>query len=159
METKVKIAVIRLRGTIGVNPKMKKTFDVMKLQKKNNCVIIPNDKNSIQMIKVIKDFATFGEIDQATFLKLLEHRGRLAGNKPITEQYMKDQLKIDFKKFVEDFFADKIKFKDIPGFKKYFRLHPPEGGFERGGIKLPYSTGGALGYRGKDINKLIARMI
>ncbi|RME77660.1 50S ribosomal protein L30 [Candidatus Woesearchaeota archaeon] len=40
-----------------------------------------------------------------------------------------------------------------------YHLHPPRGGFERGGIKKAYSAGGALGDRGEDINKLIQRMI
>ncbi len=43
--------------------------------------------------------------------------------------------------------------------KKFFRLAPPIGGFERKGIKKPYSVGGALGYRGEAINDLIKRML
>lgn len=38
-------------------------------------------------------------------------------------------------------------------------LHPPRGGFERKGIKMPFAKGGALGYRGKEINALLKRMI
>lgn len=43
--------------------------------------------------------------------------------------------------------------------KKFFRLHPPKGGFERKGIKVPFKVGGALGYRKEKINNLIKRMI
>ena len=43
--------------------------------------------------------------------------------------------------------------------KKFFLLHPPRGGFERKGIKAPFSKGGALGYRGLEINDLIKRML
>ncbi|MBI4150596.1 uL30 family ribosomal protein [Candidatus Woesearchaeota archaeon] len=43
--------------------------------------------------------------------------------------------------------------------KHAFRLHVPSKGLERKGIKLPYKAGGVLGYRGKDINELIMRMI
>jgi large subunit ribosomal protein L30 len=32
-------------------------------------------------------------------------------------------------------------------------------GFERGGIKKPFSMGGSLGYRKNKINELIRRMI
>jgi large subunit ribosomal protein L30 len=50
--------------------------------------------------------------------------------------------------------------KDKEGkLKKYFLLHPPRGGFERKGIKTPFSTGGALGYRGAKINDLIKKML
>jgi len=41
----------------------------------------------------------------------------------------------------------------------YFHLQPPRGGFERKGIKTPYSMKGALGYRKEKINLLIKKMI
>jgi len=43
--------------------------------------------------------------------------------------------------------------------KKFFRLNNPIGGFERKGVKKSFVNGGALGYRGKEINKLIKKMI
>ena len=43
--------------------------------------------------------------------------------------------------------------------KPFFRLHPPRKGFERKGIKVPFKLGGVLGYRGKEINTLIQRMV
>ena len=43
--------------------------------------------------------------------------------------------------------------------KGFFTLHPPKGGFERKGIKTPFTLKGALGYRGDNINILIKKMI
>ena len=43
--------------------------------------------------------------------------------------------------------------------KKIYKLHPPKGGFERKGIKVSFSVGGALGYRKDNINKLIKKMV
>ncbi len=40
-----------------------------------------------------------------------------------------------------------------------FRLAPPRGGFERKGIKTPFTKGGVLGYRGDKINLLIQKML
>ncbi len=42
---------------------------------------------------------------------------------------------------------------------KFYALQPPKKGFGRKGIKIPYSKGGAYGYRGKAINDLIKRMV
>lgn len=42
---------------------------------------------------------------------------------------------------------------------KVHRLHPPRGGYERKGIKLPFSIGGVLGYRKEKINDLIKKML
>jgi large subunit ribosomal protein L30 len=50
--------------------------------------------------------------------------------------------------------------KDSEGnIKKYFRMHPPRGGFERKGIKAPFTKGGALGYRGAKMNELLKKML
>jgi large subunit ribosomal protein L30 len=43
--------------------------------------------------------------------------------------------------------------------ENYFHLQPPKGGFERKGIKTPFSMKGALGYRKDKINILIKKMI
>ena len=43
--------------------------------------------------------------------------------------------------------------------KGFFRLHPPRGGFERKGVKIPFKSGGALGYRGEKMNDLIKKML
>lgn len=111
------------------------------------------------MIFKIKDFVTFGEISPDTFLKLLKVRGKLAGNKPLTEDYVTGKLKTDMHTFSHEFSEFKRELKEIPGLKQFFRLKPPTGGFERAGIRHGYAEGGALGYRGKNINKLIERML
>jgi large subunit ribosomal protein L30 len=47
--------------------------------------------------------------------------------------------------------ALKAKVGDVVGLK------PPKGGFRS--IKRPFKAGGSLGYRGKEINELIMRMV
>ncbi|NQV08604.1 uL30 family ribosomal protein [Candidatus Woesearchaeota archaeon] len=49
--------------------------------------------------------------------------------------------------------------KDPKRTKKFFRLNSPKKGYERKGIKVPFSVGGALGYRKDKINDLIKRML
>jgi len=153
------IAVIRIRGIIGLKQEIKDTFKMLHLYKKNNCTIIPNTKDYIGMLKKIKDYATWGEINSETFKLLLEKRGRLPGNKLLTEDYLKQKLNLNFETFTKDFFEFKKKLKDIPGLKLFFRLSPPKKGFEKKGIKTPFSMGGVLGYRKEKINDLIQMMI
>jgi large subunit ribosomal protein L30 len=43
--------------------------------------------------------------------------------------------------------------------EKVLRLAPPRKGFERKGIKVPFTSGGALGDRKEAINDLVKRMI
>lgn len=42
--------------------------------------------------------------------------------------------------------------------RDHFTLHPPRGGFERGGIKKAWKRGGALGQR-DEMDSLLAKMI
>ena len=72
---------------------------------------------------------------------------------------MKSKTKLNYIQFAKEIFEAKKSLKDIPGLKTYFRLKPPTGGFERKGIKLPYSMGGTVGYRREKINDLIKKMI
>ena len=154
-----KIAIVRVRGRMNIKKNIDDTMKMLRLYDKNNCIIIDETKSNIGMIQKIKDYVTWGEIDNKTFNLLLTKRGKLPGNKGLTEQYLKDKLNTNFDSFSKDFFDSKKKLKDIPGIKLVFRLRPPSKGFERKGIKKPFSMGGALGYRKEKINDLIQRMI
>lgn len=154
-----KIAIIQVRGTIGVRPDVKKTFSLLKLIRKNSCTIRENDSVCKGMLEVVKDYVTWGEIDEGTLKLLFEKRGRIVGCKPLTEEYLKETMALTFDQFVKEFIQGKKSLKNIPGLKPFFRLKPPIHGYERGGIKKSFTIGGALGYRKDKINELIRRMI
>ena len=156
---KKKIAVIRIRGVHGLKREVRDTFKLLRLYKKNYAVIIDNTPHYIGMLTKIKDYVTWGELSPETFKSLLEKRGRLAGKKRITPEYLKQKNNSDFDTFTKDFFESKKYIKDVPGLKAFFRLAPPRKGFERKGIKVPFSLGGVLGYRKEKINDLLQRMI
>ena len=114
------LAVVQVRGLFGIKPKIRKTIETLNLGRKNTCIVLENNKNNISMIRIVKDYVTFGEINSKTKKKL-----ETFSNKD-----------------------DKI----------ICHLHPPVGGFERGGVKKPYSKGGALGER-DSMDDLIEKMI
>ncbi len=153
------IAVLRIRGEVGVREPIKKAMDLMKLHRKNRVVLIKNTPSNLGMINKVKDYCTFGEVDAEIVKELLEKRGRLPGNKQLTAEYLKKEAKTDVDSLSKSLVEGKASLKDIPGLKRYFKMHPPIGGFERGGIKHSYAAGGALGYRGKEMVKLIQKMI
>jgi large subunit ribosomal protein L30 len=154
-----KIAIIRIAGQQGLNEKIKTTFKLLNLHKKNTCVLVPHTKQMQGMINVLKDNVTWGEIDKETLSGLLEKRGRIVGNKPLTKEYIKEKTKLEFDKFVDELLNDTKQIRDIEGLKPFFRLLPPKKGFERKGTKKHFSVGGALGYRREKINDLIQRML
>ena len=158
MENKL-IAIIRIRGSIGLKKPVRDTLLKLRLYKKNNCVIIPSTLVYIGMLKKIKDVVTWGEINKETLLSLLEKRGKLPSKKPLTEAYLKEKLKLTMEEFTDSLLNFKKQIKDVPGLKPFFKLSPPIGGFESKGVKTPFSLGGGLGYRKDKINDLLKRML
>jgi len=152
-----KIAVILIRGLIGTSPDVKKTLELLRLKKKHSCVVIDNNEVSVGMLQRVKDYTTFGTIDEKTYKEMLDKRGELVGQTKVSTD-----SKVDTAKIAKEFFAGKLKLRDFEStynLKPYFRLHPPIKGFERGGIKLPFTNKGVLGDRKDAISKLIAKML
>jgi len=108
-----KIAIIRIAGQQGLNEKIKTTFKLLNLHKKNTCVLVPHTKQMQGMINVLKDNVTWGEIDKETLSGLLEKRGRIVGNKPLTKEYIKEKTKLEFDKFVDELLNDTKQIRDI----------------------------------------------
>jgi large subunit ribosomal protein L30 len=150
--------VIRVRGNINVRKTIKDTLKMLRLNRVNHCVIIPESNEYKGMLKKAKDYITWGEVDSKLVNEVLTIRGKLDGDNPITDKHVKSNSK--FKSLTD--FSTKLasgdaKFTDIKSMKPVIRLHPPRKGYE--GIKRPFSLGGALGYRGDKINDLVRRMI
>ena len=154
-----RIAVIRIKGKTGLRHDIKATFEKLRLYNKNSCVVIPNTDPFLGMLEKIKNVSTWGEINEKTYGALLTNRGKLPGNKRLTDDYVKEKVKTDIKGFSKEFMTFKKEMKEIPGLKTFFKLNPPRKGFERKGIKVPFAQGGVLGYRKDKINDLLERMI
>jgi large subunit ribosomal protein L30 len=154
-----KIAIIRIAGQQGLVRKVNNTFKLLNLHKKNTCVVVEFSSDIRGMMKVIKDHSTWGEIDKDTLSDLIKKRGRLPGNSSVEEAYLKEKVKKGFDEISSELIDGKMKIKDIPGLKPFFRLNPPTKGYAPEGTKKPFSLGGALGYRKEKINDLIQRML
>jgi len=152
------IIAIRVRGTVNIKPDIKKTLELLNLTRANHCVLIEDNSVSKGMLQVAKDYITWGEGEKEVITKLISNRGRLKGDKKISDDYIKSSTSYTtIDKLTEAILNKKFKYKDIPNIKPIFRLNPPKKGYE--GIKRSFKNKGALGYRGKDINKLIQKMI
>ncbi|MCD6237101.1 MAG: 50S ribosomal protein L30 [Thermoplasmata archaeon] len=152
-------SVVRVRGSINVKPDIKKTLQMLRLTRVNHCVLIDGKNESYRgMLNKAKDYITWGEIDKETLIDLIKTRGRLMGDKPVTEEYIKSATSYNsIEKLADALVEGKIRYSELPNVKPLFKLNPPKGGYE--GIKRAYKVGGALGYRGKEINNLIRRML
>lgn len=152
--------VIRVRSDIGVRRDIKQTMHNLNLTRVNHAVLIPESETYAGMLQKAKDYITWGEVDADTIATLIGERGRLMGNKPITDEVIKEST--DFKnisEFAAAMATGDATYKSIDGMKPVFRLHPPRGAQGMGGIKRAFTVGGALGNRGEAISKLATRMM
>ncbi|MBI5252787.1 MAG: 50S ribosomal protein L30 [Euryarchaeota archaeon] len=151
-----RIAVVRVRGRARVREDVEDTLKMLRLTRVNYCTII-DDREAYQgMLGKIKDYATWGEVDEEDVATILKNRGELAGGEKITDAYVKKNTKhSSINAFAKAFINFKAELQDIPNLNLFFRLHPPRKGYE--GIKRSIKEGGALGNRGK-LKELIYRM-
>lgn len=151
-----KIAIVQIRGTVKTHPDVKKTLELLRLKQKHACVVVDDNEVVRGMLKKIKDYTTFGTIEEDTYVKMLDARGECVGKGSLKDN------KVDSKKLAKEYFLGDVKLRDFePKYqvKPFFRLHPPKGGFERGGIKKTFNQGGVLGERKEAISILIEKML
>ena len=152
--------VIRVRSNVGVERSIRETMSYLNLTRVNHAVLVPETDAYAGMLQKTKDYVTWGKVDEETITTLISERGRLIGDKPITDSVVKAET--DFKSikaFATAIAAGDSATKAIADMKPVFRLHPPRGTKGWGGIKRHFTIGGALGYRGEAIAELAGRMI
>ncbi|MEK6874839.1 MAG: uL30 family ribosomal protein [Nanoarchaeota archaeon] len=74
MTTK-QLAVIRIRGEVNLSEPIKRTFQGLHLYRKHYCTVVPAVPSMIGMIHKLKDYITWGEIDDTTYNNLIKKRG------------------------------------------------------------------------------------
>ncbi|MFQ5531827.1 MAG: uL30 family ribosomal protein [Candidatus Nanoarchaeia archaeon] len=138
------ICIVRVHGKIGLKKSVNETLNRLKLRRKYSCIVLINPKKEmLGMVKSVRNFTAFGNLDKSTFKKLLESRG----------QVIDKSKKIEADKVITELEKSK-KYEEL-NLKGFFRLHPPRKGIN----SKSHFPKGVLGDNGKEINKLIERML
>ena len=150
-------AVIRIRGRTGIKRKIADNLDMLNLTRISHCVIIPETTSYKGMLQKGKDYITWGEVSEETLKKLVSERGRLPGNKRVTDEYVSQNTDYStVEELAVAIFNGETTLKEC-GLKPIFRLNPPRKGYEN--TKKSFNEGGSLGYRSENINELLLKMI
>jgi large subunit ribosomal protein L30 len=167
-KTKMKVSkppalffAVRIRGVPGMKRTILDTLKMLRMHKVNHGVLIWGDISYMGMLRKCKDYIAYGEIDEKALLRLLRARGKIEGNKPLTDEHINNLTKYkNIKEFSKALLSGEIQYRtqDVYKLKPVFRLHPPRKG-HRGTIKRHYNEGGTLGYVDQFINDLIHKMI
>jgi len=123
------IAAVLVRSYIRQSPDVRKTLEMLRLTKTNSVGLFKKNATTLGMLNRVKDFITYGDVDKEIVDMLISKKNPVKRNNK-GEEYI----------------------------SHVFNLNPPKGGFERKGIKKPFTVGGVLGKR-TNIKELIKKML
>ena len=148
--------VVRIKGTVNIPTWARTTLDGLNLDKRFRATLVPETKESLGMLKKVKEVVAWTKADSGMVKELLEKRGKKAGYKPITEADLPKEYK-NIDELAAAIADNKVAMSKIKGIKPWFALSPPKGGFKRK-TKQQYSQEGVLG-DDKELAEIVKRML
>ncbi|CAM9100603.1 unnamed protein product, partial [Ectocarpus fasciculatus] len=158
--------VIRIRGIIGVSPKVKKILQLLRLRQINNAVFVRLNAATIKMLRMVEPYIAYGTPNMKSVRELIYKRGfgKVSGQRiPLSSNtVVKTALGhaniVCVEDVIHEIFTSGEHFKEASNFLWPFKMNSPRKGFI--GKKLNhYNEGGSYGYQGDKINQLIKKMI
>jgi large subunit ribosomal protein L7e len=159
------LLIVRIRGINHLNPRTKRILRLFRLRQLHNASFVRVNRATLNMIKHIDPYVTYGFPDRKTIAQLLYKRGYLKINHqriPITsnqvvEAALGKQNIISVEDLIEEILNVGGNFKVANNTIWPFKLNSPKGGFAN--KRHPFNQGGDWGNREKFINDLVRRMI
>jgi len=151
------LVAVRVRGVSDISQEIKDTLKMVRLTRNCHATLIDDRPSYLGTLHKVQNYVTWGEISKENIVLLLKKRGRLIGDKKLTDEYAQELGYKSLDDLAEAMFKGEVEYSQLPKVKPVFRLHPPKKGF-KGKVKKSYAAGGVTGNRGKAINDLIKRM-
>ncbi|KAF2025990.1 60S ribosomal protein L7 [Setomelanomma holmii] len=157
--------VVRIKGINKIDPKKRKTLQLLRLLQINNGVFIRLTKATLEMLKIVEPFVAYGYPNQKSVRELIYKRGYgkvdkqrlpLTDNEIIEENLGKYGM-ICMEDLIHEIYTVGPNFKQASNFLWPFKLNSPTGGFHKRKFKH-FIEGGDLGNREDKINELIKQM-
>jgi large subunit ribosomal protein L7e len=166
VEPEPKIAVVvRIRGIMGVSPKVKKILRLLRLRQLHNATFVKMTPPMAKMLKLVEPYIAYGYPNLKTVRSIIYKRGyasvraqrlRIIDN-DIIKKHLKQFNVICMEDIVHEIFTCGPNFKFVNKFLWPFKLNPPRGGFVK--KRVHFTEGGDAGNREQYINKLVRRML
>lgn len=151
------LLAIRIRGGVNASHRVEDTLRMLRMDRNNTATLLDDRPEYLGMLQRAKDYITWGEPTVETVQLILERRGRVLGDRPVSTEALSGLGYETLDKLAEALHGGEAEIQKLEGLKPFFRLHPPSKGFKRT-VKRPYRSKGELGYRGEAINELAKRM-
>jgi len=160
------VFVVRIKGINKIDPKKRKTLQLLRLLQINNGVFVRLTKATAEMLKIVEPFVAYGYPNLKSVRELIYKRGYakttqkqripLTDNAIIEEHLGKYNI-VCIEDLIHEIFTVGPNFKQASNFLWPFKLSNPTGGF-RPRKFLHFVEGGDLGNREEYINVLIRQM-
>jgi large subunit ribosomal protein L7e len=167
VEAQAKIAfVIRTRGIHKLAPKPKKIMQLLRLRQLHNGVFIKLNRATVNMIRMVEPYVTYGYPTRDTVRKLIYKRGfgkvnrsriALNDNSVVSKTLGNDCNLNCVEDLIHEIWTVGPNFKKANNFLWPFKLSSPLRGFAK--KRHPYQQGGVWGNREEKINELVSRMM
>eukprot|EP00111_Clytia_hemisphaerica_P000058 TCONS_00000139-protein len=156
--------VIRIRGINQVSPKVKKALQLLRLRQINNGVFVRLNKASINMLRLVEPYISWGYPNLKSVRDLIYKRGhgKVAHQRiPLTENSIIENALgkrniICIEDLIHEIYTVGENFKQANNFLWPFKLSCPTGGMRKKTIH--FVEGGDHGNREDFINNLIKQM-
>mmetsp|Transcript_55904 Transcript_55904/g.114243 ORF Transcript_55904/g.114243 Transcript_55904/m.114243 type:complete len:241 (+) Transcript_55904:28-750(+) len=166
MEPEPKVVlVVRIKGINKVEPKVRKILQLMRLRQINNGVFMKVNSASINMLRLVAPWVTYGPPNLKTVRELIYKRGFASVNKqrmPITDnKVIADALGQktgieSVEDLIHEIYTAGPNFKEANRFLWPFKMSCAKGGMPK--KRLHFIEGGQYGDREELINPLVRRM-
>ncbi|EMD68173.1 hypothetical protein GGP41_001736 [Bipolaris sorokiniana] len=157
--------VVRIKGINKIDPKKRKTLQLLRLLQINNGVFVKLTKATSEMLKIVEPFVAYGYPNLKTVRELVYKRGYGKVNKqrlPITDNALIEENLGKYgitciEDIIHELYTVGPNFKAVSNFLWPFKLSSPTGGFRTRKFKH-FIEGGDLGNREEFINQLVRQM-
>ncbi|ORM42240.1 60S ribosomal protein L7 1 [Babesia sp. Xinjiang] len=165
------VFVVRIKGINKITPKPRLILKLFRLLQLHNGVFIKMNKATLEMLKLITPYVTFGYPSLATIRKLLYKRGYAKvgrrgawsrvriSNDHIIDEHLGKYGVHGMEDIVHQIYTCGPRFKEVTNFLWPFKLNSPRKGFVAKRHGFAEARGGDAGNREHLINELLVRMI
>ncbi|KAF2262719.1 60s ribosomal protein-like protein l7 [Lojkania enalia] len=159
------VFAIRIKGINKIDPKKRKTLQLLRLLQINNGVFIKLTKATSEMLKIVEPYITYGYPSLKNVRELVYKRGYGKVNKqriPLTDNEIIEQNLGQFgivcmEDLIHEIYTVGPNFRQASNFLWPFKLSNPNGGFRPRKFKH-FIEGGDFGNREYHISGLIKQM-
>ncbi|KAK5132207.1 60S ribosomal protein L7 [Meristemomyces frigidus] len=159
--------VLRIKGINKIDPKKRKTLQLLRLLQINNGVFVRLTKATSEMLKIVEPFIAYGYPNLKSVRELVYKRGYAKSfpgkqrvpltDNAIIEQHLGAHGIVCMEDLIHEIYTVGPNFKQASNFLWPFKLSNPTGGFRPRKFKH-FVEGGDLGNREDYINALIKQM-